>query len=92
MDGMGRGRGATMPAWLAQGAPGAPPPNGHVPPDVEEAARAAVLREQELSMQQTIVQQSGQKRSYEELQAGGQPPEGPAEMKARLSTSGPPPG
>ena len=84
MAGMGRGRGATTPAWMAQGAPGAPSPDGQVvPPDVEEAARAAVLREQELSMQQTIAQQSGQKRSYDELQAGGQAAESPAEMKAR---------
>ena len=54
---------------------------------MEEAARAAVLREQELAMQQTIAQQSGQKRSYEELQAGGQHPGGAAEMKVSSSAS-----
>lgn len=83
----GTGRGGE--AALSQGVSGAIPSTTQVPPDVEDAARAAVLREQELSMQQITSQQSSQmageprKRSYDELQAGSLPSEDPAALKVR---------
>ncbi|DBB15166.1 TPA: hypothetical protein ACH3X3_004171 [Trebouxia sp. C0006] len=95
----GRGRGATLPAWMTQThAPGAPEalvaglPATSSPPvntgpsyssDVVEAAQAQVLQEQELAVQQAIASNSGQENAGNDA-APSQAPQDPAVLKERL--------
>ena len=84
MAGAGRGRDATVPAWMAPGAPTFPPPSqpgSFMPQDIEEAARAALLGEQEAAMRAALTQQSGQKRGFDERDGPAQPHEDPAALK-----------
>ena len=78
---MGRGRGATLPAWMTGGPVGAPGAPAVGAPDLQEAVQAAFLGEQEQAMRQVLIQQSGQKRSFGELQADGSLMEDPAATK-----------
>ncbi len=90
MAGMGRGRDATVPSWMAPGAPPAAAlqdPNAvALPPDVEEAARAALLGEQDAAMRAALApqQHSGQKRAFDERDGPAQQPEDPAALKVLL--------
>ncbi|KAL0027994.1 hypothetical protein WJX79_009299 [Trebouxia sp. C0005] len=95
----GRGRGATLPAWMTQThAPGAPPaliaglPAASTPPvdtgpsyssDIVEAAQAQVLQEQELAVQQAIASNSGQEKAGNGA-ALSEAPQDPAVLKERL--------
>ncbi|DBA76098.1 hypothetical protein WJX77_005947 [Trebouxia sp. C0004] len=95
----GRGRGATLPAWMTQDhAPGAPGalvaglPTAFCPPadtgpsyssDVVEAAQAQVLQEQELAVQQAIASNSGQEKA-DNGAAPSEAPQDPAVLKERL--------
>ena len=83
MAGMGRGRDATVPAWMAPGAPPAamPHPDSALPPDVEDAARAALLGEQDAAMRAALAPHSGQKRSFDQLDGPAQEHEDPAALK-----------
>ncbi len=90
MAGMGRGGDATVPAWLAPGAPPAAtlqhPDGAALPPDVEEAARAALLGEQDAAMRAALApqQHSGQKRAFDDRDGPAQHPEDPAALKVLL--------
>ena len=56
MQGVGRGRGSTLPAWMTQG--GVQPPLGQPPGadwrDVEQVATAAVLEQQDQELRVTL--------------------------------------
>ena len=83
MAGMGRGRDATVPAWMApSAAPGATlHPEAALPPDVEEAARSALLGEQDAAMRAALAPHSGQKRAFDERDGPEQQHEEPAAVK-----------
>ena len=85
MAGMSRGRDATVPAWMAPGAP--PVATMHpdtAPPDVEDAARAILLGEQDAAMRAALAAHSGQKRGFDERDGPAQQPEDPAALKVLL--------
>ncbi len=54
MEGLGRGRAATLPAWMSRGAEGPRPPGPPVDSEVEQVAMAAVLRDQDADLRAAL--------------------------------------